>query len=155
MLVGGPNAVFKKVPPADSSDYKRYQYLDSKVNRALIDESLRLYREKGSGYLSPQDIQKITAQTIGRVVYIDDWGSDTKLLTSELTSEQAKKGNVYVDIDAIRSEAAPDDSMGRAQNMEDYLRNIAGRDVSERTIEKAYYLWISGDAAGAQELLTR
>ena len=155
-MLTGPNALFDRVPKPDTDEARRYSYLSRKVDRALKDASLEQYATTGSGKLLPQKIDEITSQVIGRVVYIDDWGSDTKTLDTDLTKTQKAGGkNIYIDIGDVRGDSAPSDSMGNAQNMEQYLRNIAGKDVSTRTVERAYYLWVSGDAAGAEELLTK
>ena len=153
MLTGGPNAIWDEIPTKGSKDYQKYIYLDSEVNKALVNESLQRYRDRGTGYLAPQDVQEITARVIGRVVYVDDWGKNTRTLSSLLDPDETD--DIYVDIDTIRAEPAPADSMGRAQTMEDYLRNVAGKDVSDRTIERAYYHWaVEKDVAKAMEVLT-
>ena len=157
MLVGGTHSLFSKVPKPGTNDYRRYLRIDGAVNRALTDASLVKYLDSGSGYLSPQEVQEITAQTIGQIVYIDDWGSNTKTIVPGLSEAEKASGAVYIDIDEIRGISAPADSQGDPQNMEQFMRQFAGAKgdgLSDRTIEKAYFLWITGDTAGAEALLS-
>jgi len=156
MLVGGPHSLFDRIPAPGKKDYDRYLRIDGAVNRALTDASLQKYNETGSGYLSPQEVQEITAHTIGQIVYVEGWFSGTPRTQIGLSEEERTSGEVYVDIDEIRGIAALPDSQGNPQNMEQFLRNFAvnGDNVSERDIEKAYFLWISGQTAEAEALLS-
>ncbi len=162
MLIGGPNAVFKKVPsPSDTVEYARWLRIDNAVNKALIDESLRRYEDPkiGSGYLSPDDVQQITARTLGQVVYLDrTLRRDTKTLRPGLTEAEKASDKAYVNIDQVRASPGPDDEDDRPQNAEQWLRNLAGSErgpeLSDRQIERAYFLWINGDWDGMIEAIS-
>lgn len=156
MLVG-QNKLFKRIPAVGTDDYEQYTRIDAEVNRRLVDASLKKYDESGSGYMLPQEVHDITAQTLNELVYLREWGRDPQRVLSGLSEEERTGGDVYVkEIDDIRLESGGVNSQGQDQTMEDYLRNIAGPnadDLSDNDIESAYFLWRSGDIDGAERLL--
>lgn len=157
MLITGKRAVFDEVPKPGSDDYERYLRIDKAVNDAITDASLAQWRETGSGKMLPQQIREITAQTVGQMVFIDDAFWNTEMHHAGLTEAERRSGDIYVDIDEIRAKRAPADAQGTPQNMEQFIRNMAGargEGLSDRKIEKAYFFWIEGNQAEFEAILT-
>lgn len=157
-MIVGRGKLYDRVPKPGDTEYERYLRIDTEVNNALTDASLVQFVETGSGKLLPQQIREITAQTIGQIVYVDVfWGGGDPRHMAGLSQGEKDSGKVYVHINELRSIDAEVDSQGNPQNMEQFIRNFAGtggEKLSDRKIEKAYYLWITGDTAGAEALLT-
>lgn len=160
-LLVGRGKFFDRIPTPGSADYDRYVRIDDEVNRRLMDASLQKWQETGSGYLFPQEVREITAQTVAEVVYIRDGGFmffDEPVLQAGLSAEERLSGDVYeLPIAEIRAIPAGTDSQGRSINMEEYLRNIAGANsdnLDDEDIEQIYFLWKNGMVAEAEARLT-
>ncbi|KPK74241.1 MAG: hypothetical protein AMJ84_00190 [Acidithiobacillales bacterium SM23_46] len=150
-LLVGPSGMFKRVPPPGTAEYERYLRIDTEVNKRLVDESLRKYNQTGSGYLSPQEVREITAQTVAERVFVREIGTDPERVAAGLTEDEKKKA--YIPIEKAQAQIVDTDGQGRPLSFADYARNLAesaGKEIDDKDIEEAYYYYVTGDTAAAK-----